>query len=65
MLLHDGSTAVAWQANIEVLKASATDDDPFDPQLQTIIELLTPRLTGLESAPDPIAFVSYQVRRNR
>ena len=37
------------------------DADPFDPQLEAIIELLEPRLEGLEAAPDPIAFVTYQM----
>jgi len=37
------------------------DNDPFDPQLETIVELLTPRLEGIEAAQDPIAFVTYQM----
>lgn len=44
-----------------VLEAEDKGTDPFDPQLGTIIELLTPRLAGIEDAKDPIAFVTYQM----
>ena len=37
------------------------DNDPFDPELGIIIDLLTPRLKGLEKAEEPITFVTYQV----
>jgi len=37
------------------------DEDPFDPEIETIIKLLGPRLEGIEQAPDPIAFVTYQM----
>jgi hypothetical protein len=37
------------------------DNDPFDPQLGVIIDLLTPRLNGLEKSDEPISFVTYQV----
>lgn len=37
------------------------DNDPFDPQLKIIIDLLMPRLEGIEGSPDPIAFVTYQM----
>jgi len=33
----------------------------FDPQLQTILELLGPRLQGIEESSDSIAFVTYQM----
>jgi len=37
------------------------DNDPFDPELSTIIELLTPRIKGIEGAAEPITFVTYQM----
>ena len=36
-------------------------DVPFDPQLKTIVDLLKPRLEGIESSTDSIAFVTYQM----
>ena len=33
----------------------------FDPQLEKIVELLAPRLGGIENSADSIAFVSYQM----
>ena len=38
------------------------DNDPFDPELGIIIDLLTPRLKDLEKSEEPITFVTYQVR---
>ena len=37
------------------------DNDPFDPELGIIIDLLTQRLDGLEKAEEPITFVTYQM----
>jgi len=37
------------------------DNVPFDPELQTIIDLLTPRLGGVEQSAEPITFVTYQM----
>jgi len=37
------------------------DNDPFDPELGIIIDLLTPRLKGLEQAAEPITFVTYMM----
>jgi len=45
----------------EVLAMPGEDEDPFDPEIETIIKLLGPRLEGIEQAPDPIAFVTYQM----
>jgi len=36
-------------------------DYKFDPELGSIISLLTPRLKGVELAPEPITFVTYQM----
>jgi len=36
-------------------------DYKFDPELGSIINLLTPRLKGVELAPEPITFVTYQM----
>ena len=33
----------------------------FDPQLEEIVKLLAPRLSGIEESQDSIAFVSYQM----
>lgn len=33
----------------------------FDPQLQSIVKMLKPRLAGIENAIDPITFVTYQL----
>lgn len=51
----------AAAAAATVLSITDKDNDPFDPQLETIVELLTPRLQGIDAAPDPIAFVTYQM----
>ncbi|KAL7551700.1 hypothetical protein ACHAWF_014882 [Thalassiosira exigua] len=37
------------------------DTDLFDPQLNTIVGLLEPRLEGIDNALDPISFVTYQM----
>ncbi|KAL7538296.1 hypothetical protein ACHAXR_008473 [Thalassiosira sp. AJA248-18] len=37
------------------------DTDLFDPQLNTIVGLLEPRLAGIDKAQDPISFVTYQM----
>ncbi len=37
------------------------DTDLFDPQLNTIVGLLEPRLAGIDKAIDPITFVTYQI----
>ena len=39
----------------------AAADYKFDPELGSIISLLTPRLQGVELAPEPITFVTYQM----
>ena len=36
-------------------------DYKFDPELGSIIKLLTPRLEGVELAPATITFVTYQM----
>lgn len=41
------------------------DTDLFDPQLTTIVNLLEPRLGGIEKAVDHISFVTYQDVYNR
>jgi len=38
-----------------------TANNPFDPELGTIIDLLTPRLEGIEESAEPITFVTYQM----
>jgi hypothetical protein len=56
----------------ELQKTKKTANDPllifeqdtpreFDPQLREIINLLAPRLTGIENSADSIAFVTYQM----
>ena len=35
------------------------DNKQFDPELETIVSLLGPRINGVEKASDPIAFVTY------
>ena len=41
---------------------NGADTDLFDPQLEKIVQLLEPRLKGIEaSGVDPIAFVTYQM----
>jgi len=37
------------------------DTNQFDPQLDQIVKLLAPRLEGIESSEDSIAFVTYQM----
>jgi len=39
----------------------AEDTDQFDPQLNQIVQLLAPRLGGIEMSDDSIAFVTYQM----
>lgn len=41
--------------------ADKDKDAPFDPELATIVKLLGSRMDGVESASDPIAFVTYQL----
>ena len=36
-------------------------DDPFDPELATIIDKLAPRIKKIEGGSDPITFVTYQM----
>lgn len=36
-------------------------DSKFDPQLSNIIQLLAPRLDGIDESADSIAFVTYQM----
>lgn len=45
---------------LDLLKDEDTAID-FDPQLKTIVDLLKPRLKGLEESTDSIAFVTYQM----
>jgi hypothetical protein len=35
--------------------------ESFDPQLESIVKMLKPRLSGIEKAVDPITFVTYQL----
>lgn len=35
--------------------------ESFDPQLESIVQMLKPRLSGIENAIDPITFVTYQI----
>ena len=45
---------------LDLLKDEDTAID-FDPQLKTIVDLLKPRLEGIEESTDSIAFVTYQM----
>merc|ERR1712070_169550 len=45
----------------DVRDLAEIDNDPFDPELQTIISLLKPRLNGVAEAAEPITFVTYQM----
>lgn len=45
---------------LDLLKDEDTAID-FDPQLKTIVDLLKPRLKGIEDSSDSIAFVTYQM----
>ena len=45
---------------LDLLKDEDTAVD-FDPQLKTIVDLLKPRLEGIEESTDSIAFVTYQM----
>lgn len=49
------SKATAPLADIEDAPES------FDPQLESIVKMLKPRLEGIEKAIDPITFVTYQL----
>ena len=44
-----------------VLEIVDKDSDKFDPELETIISLLGPRITGISQSSDQIAFVTYQM----
>lgn len=37
------------------------DPESFDPQLESIVKMLQPRLDGIEKSIDPITFVTYQI----
>lgn len=45
----------------DVRKEEDPDPELFDPQLETIVKLLQPRLGGIEKSIDPITFVTYQI----
>lgn len=57
----------AIQSKVKDIPVSSVKDigmqdyNQFDPQLQTIIGLLKPRLTRVNEAEEPIAFVTYQM----
>jgi Ca2+-binding EF-hand superfamily protein len=53
-----GGTAKYQASAVKDLRET---DYKFDPELGSIINLLTPRLKGVENAPDPIPFVTYQM----
>lgn len=44
---------------LDIVKPEYTDK--FDPQLDQIVQLLAPRLSGIEDSEDSIAFVTYQM----
>jgi hypothetical protein len=44
---------------LDVVKPEYTDK--FDPQLDQIVQLLAPRLSGIDDSEDSIAFVTYQM----
>jgi Ca2+-binding EF-hand superfamily protein len=44
-----------------VKELDTVDNTEFDPELEVIISLLKPRLKGVEQAPEPITFVTYQM----
>jgi hypothetical protein len=44
---------------LDIVKPEYTDK--FDPQLDKIVQLLGPRLSGIENSEDSIAFVTYQM----
>jgi len=52
-------TAAAPPAVVDI--GPNDNNDPFDPELGTIIKELGPRIKGIEQASDPIAFVTYQM----
>ena len=53
-------TATA-SSNKPAVLSDDKDTDLFDPQLNTIVGLLEPRLAGIDKAIDPITFVTYQM----
>jgi len=60
-----GAAVGAYKALQTKAAASVPDNeaDPesFDPQLQSIVTMLKPRLEGIEMAIDPITYVTYQL----
>jgi len=48
-------------ANDPLLIFEEDNPNEFDPQLKQIVNLLAPRLTGIEDSADSIAFVTYQM----
>ena len=55
------SAAPAAPAASAVVAEADAGLDPFDPELKTIVSLLGARINGIEAAPDPLAFVTYQM----
>lgn len=53
----------ALQKNLVAASIPDVEDAPesFDPQLEFIVKMLQPRLSGIEKAIDPITFVTYQL----
>lgn len=43
------------------VQENEADPESFDPQLQSIVKMLKPRLEGIENAIDPITYVTYQL----
>lgn len=51
----------AEKSKDSVLSIEDVDTDKFDPQLEEIVNLLRPRLKGIEGSADDIGFVTYQM----
>ena len=56
-----GGAAKYKESAVKEIGNAAAADYKFDPELGSIIGLLTPRLKGVELAPEPITFVTYQM----
>jgi hypothetical protein len=56
-----GGAAKYKESAVKEISNATAADYKFDPELGSIIGLLTPRLQGVELAPEPITFVTYQM----
>jgi len=59
--LQKKKNAVAPDPLLILEDVKPEDTDQFDPQLDKIVQLLAPRLGGIELSEDSIAFVTYQM----